>query len=91
MGRSGSLQTADLACKPLAMLGLPADIAELMLEWVVAAEGSTRDMIPFTAARRDIVRLRLVARAWDEPVERVALACIEPESALVERLDATSS
>lgn len=71
---------------------LPVAVGEMTLEWVIALEDDPEDPVQmYTAARRGLLRLRLVARLWREIVQRVVLANIEPQDSVIDLLDARPS
>lgn len=69
-------------------------IGEMVLEWLVGFEQVHADRHradewrPMTEPRRGILRFSTLSRAWHAVVVRVAMACIEPSAALIDRLDA---
>ena len=77
-------------------LRLPASVLRDILEWVVGANQDDADADrervdahrPMTEPRRAILRFATVSREWYDAVQRVVLACIEPNAALVDLLDA---
>ena len=74
---------------------LPLSVAEAVLEWVVALEQDAADerltdadRPLLTLPRRRLLRFATLSRQWHELVDRVVLACIEPNDDLIDRLDA---